>query len=213
MPPYIHMPCIYLYTPPYICRPLYVCMPPYVHIIPFICMAPYIFILPYVCTPPYVHKSSHTSIHHCWSYAVSYIIFSNSTQCSYIHIYPNMYNVLQQNLEDIPKIWEGIFVVICNFSLLPIQTLCFCLTNCIWVSFHHATLSYSCLSLSSRAINRIVWSVHTTHCNIILRIHRNYLLVPLNDRAGSWKMYLTTDESFCGYYKPLARCCGSIDKE
>ena len=61
-----------------------------------------------------------------------------------------MYNLSQQNIENIQKFGKAYPI----FSLLPIETLWFCLTNCIWVRFHQVMLSCSCLSLSSRAIKR-----------------------------------------------------------
>ena len=79
-----------------------------------------------------------------------------STWCPYILIYPNMYNLFQQNLEKVPNYCKTYPI----FSLLSIETLCFCLTNCIWVRFHQVTLSCCCLSLWSRAMNRTLWYWH-----------------------------------------------------
>ena len=64
---------------------------------------------PYVCTPPYICVGCIT-VGQSYGESASLLVtcsvlynFSNLTQCPYIKIYPNMYNLFQQNLEKSSK--------------------------------------------------------------------------------------------------------------
>ena len=69
----------YICMPAYICMSPYVCMPSYVHTIPDMSVS-----TPHICLSCITVSSHIINQHHCWSHAVSFIIFCNSTQCPYI---------------------------------------------------------------------------------------------------------------------------------
>ena len=114
---YLHMSVhphtsLFTHTPPsqytqYICSPIH----PYtsIHLCPHTSIHSHISVF-----PPYICISCIT-VGQSYSLSASLLVtcsvlyyFSNSTQCPYIHIYPFMYKLFQQNLEKVPKIWEGI---------------------------------------------------------------------------------------------------------
>ena len=101
------------------------------------CTFPIHVYTPYVCIPPYLYIP-HMSV--CFIYPNT----PKSIYPPYICM-PTICPYSSFRTSPI-HLWESTP----TFSLLPIETLCFCITNCMWVSFHQVMLSCSFLSLWSR---------------------------------------------------------------